>query len=147
MKNQNGPLKKSILPWLSPAGAFIILICFFLPWLEVKCSGKKILGTGFTFANEATPLWLIPIIALLVMLLYILYRNGLSLNWYRIGNLIAAGLGIVMMVLTYISIEQKLSGFFIKRITSYQIKFGLPGTLIGLLLIFVSPLLLKNKRN
>lgn len=130
--------KISFLPWLTPAGALVILICFFLPWLEVHCSGKKIIGSGFTFAQEAVPLWLIPLFAVLALLLFFWYLKGLSLKWFKILLVSLAGLGILMMIFTYISIEQKLSGFLVRRITSHQIKSGLIGTVIGFLLIILS---------
>jgi hypothetical protein len=126
--------------WLSPAGAFIILVCFFLPWLEVSCSGKKIIGSGLYFAQKAAPLWLIPAFAVLVLLLFIWYRRGLSLAWFKVLLITLAALGIVMLVFTYISIEQKLSAFVVKRITSHQIKGGLIGTWIGFVLVILSAL-------
>ena len=138
--------KSLLLSWLSPAGAFIVLISFFLPWLEVHCSGKKILGSGFTFANKEFLLWFIPISALLVILLYVLYRRGLSSGWYKTGVILLAGLGVAMLMLVYFSIEQKMSGFIVKLITNHQIKIGLISTLVGFLLIFISSFL-SNKQN
>jgi hypothetical protein len=138
--------RSSLLAWLSPAGAAIILICFFLPWLEVHCSGKKIIGSGMTFAQQATPLWLIPAFAILVLLLFLWYWKGLSLTWFKVLLVSLAVLGILMLVFTYISIEQKLNGFVVKRITSHQIKTGLIGTAIGFILVIVSALGLRTSR-
>ena len=139
--------KSALVAWLSPAGAAIILICFFLPWLEVSCSGKKIIGSGLTFAQKAAPLWLIPAFAVLVLLLFIWYWKGLSLTWFKVLLVSLAALGIMMLVFTYISIEQKLSGFIVKRITSHQIKGGLVGTAIGFVLIIVSALGVRTTRS
>lgn len=139
--------RSSLIAWLSPAGAVIILVCFFLPWLEVSCSGKKIIGSGLTFALKAAPLWLIPAFAVLVLLLFIWYWKGLSLNWFKILLMCLAVLGIVMLVFTYISIEQKLSGFIVKRITSHEIKGGLIGTAIGFVLVILSALGVRTTRN
>lgn len=127
-------------------GATLILICFFLPWLEVHCSGKKIIGSGLTFAQKAAPLWLIPAFAILVLLLFVWYWKGLSLNWFKILLVSLAALGIVMLVFTYIAIEQKLSGFVVRRITSHQIKSGLIGTAIGFVLIIISAIGLRTSR-
>ncbi len=132
--------RNSLAVWLSPTGAIIILVCFFLPWLEVSCSGKKIIGSGLTFALKAAPLWLIPAFAILVLLLFIWYWKGLSLTWFKIFLMSLALLGILMLVFTYISIEQKLSAFVVKRITSHQIKGGLIGTWIGFVLVILSAL-------
>lgn len=136
----NGSSRSSLLAWLSPAGAVIILVCFFLPWLEVSCNGKKIIGSGLYFAQKAAPLWLIPAFAVLVLLLFIWYWKGLSLNWFKILLMTLAALGILMLVFTYIAIEQKLSGFVVRKITSHEIKSGLIGTGIGFVLIILSAL-------
>jgi hypothetical protein len=143
---QNNYSRRSLFSWLSPTGAILILICFFLPWLEVHCSGKKIIGSGLAFAQKATPLWLIPAFAILVLLLSIWYWKGLSLNWFKILLVSLAALGIVMLVFTYIAIEQKLSGFVVKRITSHQIKGGLIGAVVGFVLIIISAIGLRTSR-
>ena len=145
-QTNNNSSKGGLFVWLSPAGATLILICFFLPWLEVSCSGKKIIGSGLTFAQKAAPLWLIPVFAILVLLLSVWYWKGLSLNWFKILSVILAVLGIVMLVFTYISIEQKLSGFVVKRITSHQIRSGIIGTAIGFVLVIASALGLRTSR-
>jgi hypothetical protein len=132
-------------PWFSVAGAIIIAISFFLPWLQVKCSGKTITGSGFIFAQDEPLLYLILGCALLIILFFILFRKGLALIWFRIGAIFAAGLGLFMMIMTYISIEQKLSGFIVKRLTSHQIKPGLLGTIIGFLIVIISALLSRKK--
>ncbi len=137
---ENNSSRSSLLAWLSPAGAIIILVCFFLPWLEVSCSGKKIIGSGLYFAQKAAPLWLIPAFAVLVLLLFIWYWKGLSLTWFKVMLMTLAALGILMLVFTYISIEQKLSGFVVKRITSHEIKWGLIGTGVGFVLVILSAL-------
>ncbi len=143
---ENNSSRSSLLAWLSPAGAIIILVCFFLPWLEVSCSGKKIVGSGFYFAQKAAPLWLIPAFAVLVLLLVIWYWKGLSLTWFKVMLMTLAALGILMLVFTYISIEQKLSGFVVRRITSHQIKSGLIGTGIGFVLVILSALGVRASR-
>ncbi len=143
---ENSSTKNTLAAWLSPAGAALILVCFFLPWLEVHCSGKKIIGSGLFFAQKAAPLWLIPAFAVLVILFFILHRKGLSLTWFKILIMGLAALGIVMLVFTYMTIEQKLSGFIVKRITNYQIKSGLFGTAIGFLLVIISALGMRTAR-
>ncbi|HEX9972028.1 MAG TPA: hypothetical protein VGD14_08160 [bacterium] len=143
---QNKFSRRSLLSWLSPAGATLILFCFFLPWLEVHCSGKKIIGSGFDFAQKAAPLWLIPAFAMLVLLLFVWYWKGLSLKWFKIFLVSLAAMGILMLVFTYISIEQKLSGFIVRRITSHQIKNGLIGTVVGFVLIVISAVGLRTSR-
>lgn len=145
-RSKNEASRSNLAIWLSLTGAIVILACFFLPWLEVSGSGKKIIGSGFTFAQQAAPLWLIPAIAMLILLLFVWQRSGLPLSLFKGLLLILAGLGIAMLVVTYISVEQKLGGFFVKRITSHQIKTGLIGTAVGFVLVFLSAIWARKSR-
>ena len=50
------------------SAAVIVLICFFLPWLQVSCAGAQDSLSGFQLArNEDALLWLIPILTLAVI--------------------------------------------------------------------------------
>ena len=144
--SENRSFRNMILPWLSPAGAVIAFICFFLPWVEVRAVVKKIMGSGFTFAQDEMLLWMVPVFALIIFALFVMLRKKESLLGLKVAVIIFAGLGMFMMIMTYLSIEQKLSGFFVKQITSYEIKIGLPGTIIGFLISFISAVFIKSTR-
>ena len=50
------------------SAAVIVLICFFLPWLQVSCAGAHDSLSGFELArNESALLWLVPILMLAVI--------------------------------------------------------------------------------
>src|SRR6266516_1543092 len=54
------------------SAAAIVLICFFLPWVQVSCGGEKDSLSGFDLARQNEKLlWLIPVlmIALLALVL------------------------------------------------------------------------------
>ncbi len=144
--SENRSFRNMILPWFSPAGAIIVVICFFAPWLEVRCSGKKIIGSGFTFAQDEMLLWMVPGFALIILALFLILRKDESMRGLKVSVIIFASLGLLMMVMTYLSIEQKLSGFIVKRITSYQIKIGLPGTLLGYFISIAAVLFITPRR-
>lgn len=148
MSDQNNSSQNSfrslILPWFSPAGAVLVIICFFLPWLEVRCSGKKIIGSGLTFANKAFPLWAILVFAVIVLLLFVWLKRGLSLKWFKLGTIFSASFGLFMMILTYWGIEKKLSGFFVRKIINHEVKIGLIGTLIGFIVTIIAAALSKK---
>jgi hypothetical protein len=57
---------------LSPAGAGIILICFFLPWLKVSCGSKDIIVSGWSIGGI---LWLIFACAFAMLAGYVILRN------------------------------------------------------------------------
>ena len=53
---------------INVSAAVIVLICFFLPWLQVSCAGAHDSLSGFQLArNEDALLWLIPVLTLAVI--------------------------------------------------------------------------------
>jgi hypothetical protein len=48
--------------------ALFVLICFFLPWVQLSCMGLEDSASGFDLAREDKLLWIIPIAMSLVMI-------------------------------------------------------------------------------
>ena len=58
---------------LNLSAVFIVLICFFLPWVQVSCGGASDTLSGFDLARkEDALLWLIPLLALAIILFTVL---------------------------------------------------------------------------
>lgn len=52
------------------SAAVFVLICFFLPWVQVSCAGLKDSESGFDLARGGDrALWLVPLLMLVVILL------------------------------------------------------------------------------
>lgn len=49
--------------------AAFVLICFFLPWVELSCTGLRDSVSGFELARRTSLLWLIPAFMLAVIFL------------------------------------------------------------------------------
>ncbi len=50
--------------------ALFVLICFFLPWVQVSCLGAKDSVSGFELARDGDRvLWLLPLLMLTVLVL------------------------------------------------------------------------------
>ena len=48
--------------------AAFILLCFFLPWLQMSCAGIKDSASGLDLARETSPsLWIIPLMMLAIL--------------------------------------------------------------------------------
>src|SRR5690349_19465755 len=48
--------------------ALFVLICFFLPWVQVSCLGVKDSASGFDLAREGDrALWLVPLLMVVVL--------------------------------------------------------------------------------
>src|SRR3954471_2817270 len=66
------------------SAAVFVLVCFFLPWMQVSCGGVKDTASGFDLAREGDrALWLIPLLMLMVILL------GLMRAWKQKASLFA----------------------------------------------------------
>lgn len=58
------------------SAVFIVLVCFFLPWVQVSCAGARDTLTGLDLArNGHTLLWLIPLMMLAVLVLGLLHAR------------------------------------------------------------------------
>jgi hypothetical protein len=86
------------------SAAFIVLICFFLPWEQVSCGGSKDTLTGLDLArHESTLLWLVPLSMLAVLVVGLLRRR----NEARRGVLPLVGL-IAGALTAYVMNDQRL---------------------------------------
>ena len=58
------------------SAALIVLVCFFLPWVQVSCAGAQESLTGLNLArNGHSLLWLIPLLTLAVLVLGLLHAR------------------------------------------------------------------------
>ncbi|HEY0378947.1 MAG TPA: hypothetical protein VGC87_18680 [Pyrinomonadaceae bacterium] len=65
------------------AGVFV-LVCFFLPWVQVSCGGVKDSASGYDLARGGDQmLWLVPLLMLVVILL------GLMRVWKKMPTVFA----------------------------------------------------------
>jgi hypothetical protein len=74
-----------------------VLICFFLPWVQVSCAGAKDTLSGFNLARQDDPLlWLIPL-AMGAVLVYGLVRYRRANT--KVFGLLSAVCGAVVVIL------------------------------------------------
>jgi hypothetical protein len=80
------------------SGAIVVLICFFLPWVQVSCAGARDSLTGLDLArNDHPSLWLIPLVMLAVVVLGLLRVRKEKPTTQAIVSAISAGVTIVLM--------------------------------------------------
>ena len=121
--------------WLTPTGAGVAVLCFFLPWMKVSCSGTRTL-TGYDLANHAGLLWVILIAAAvtLVVSTILIIRGRLSRGRsVAIGGPLAA---IAAIVFEGVRNWDKIrSGVKVIGIVGVDVvlQIGFFGTMIGLL--------------
>ena len=78
--------------------AAFVLICFFLPWMQVSCLGAKDAVSGFELARDGErALWLVPLLMLLV-----LFLGFTRMVWERVPILLAFGGMVAGLVSAYL---------------------------------------------
>ena len=76
----------------------IVLICFFLPWVQVSCGGASDTLTGFDLARQdSTLLWLIPLLTAAVLVLGLLRRAGEKQQPFAILSAVAGAITLFLM--------------------------------------------------
>ena len=83
--------------------ALIVLVCIFLPWIQVSCGGTKDTATGVDLARDGSHgLWLIPLLMLLVLFL------GVARVWKERANLSALISLISGLITAYLMNRERL---------------------------------------
>lgn len=79
------------------SAAAIVLVCFFLPWVQVSCAGAKDTLSGLNLARNDDPLlWLIPLAMCAVLIFGLLRVRRAS---PQIFGLLSALGGVVVLLL------------------------------------------------
>lgn len=76
----------------------IVLVCFFLPWVQVSCAGARDSLSGFDLArNDHFSLWLIPVLMAILLMLALVRAWKAQPRAYAIASAICAGITAVLM--------------------------------------------------
>jgi hypothetical protein len=80
------------------SAAALVLICFFLPWVQVSCIGMKDSVSGFDLARGDRSLWLMPLLMFMVLLLgslkFIVERTPAL---FALGGMVGGGVSAWLM--------------------------------------------------
>jgi hypothetical protein len=80
------------------SAAAIVLVCFFLPWVQMSCGGASDTLSGFDLARQdSTLLWLIPLLTAAVLILGLLRRAGEKPQPLVILSAITGGITMLLM--------------------------------------------------
>jgi hypothetical protein len=80
--------------------ALFVLICFFLPWVQVSCLGMKDSESGFGLArSDDRALWLVPILMIAVLSLYLAQAMMNRAPW--LFSLVGLSSGLISAWLIY----------------------------------------------
>jgi hypothetical protein len=80
------------------SAALIVLVCFFLPWVQVSCAGARETLTGLNLARDNHGLlWLIPLLMLAVIVLGLLRSRRERPQGFAILSAISGGVTVYLM--------------------------------------------------
>ena len=76
----------------------IVLVCFFLPWVQMSCGGASDTLSGFDLARkDSTLLWLIPLMTAAVLVLGLLRRAGEKQQPFALLSAITGVITLLLM--------------------------------------------------
>ncbi len=80
------------------SAAIIVLVCFFLPWVQVSCAGARDTLSGLGLArNDHALLWLIPLLMLAVLVLGLLHARKEKPQGLAIVSALCGGIVVFLM--------------------------------------------------
>jgi hypothetical protein len=132
--------KSKFLEYLSPAGAAIVLICFFLPWLRVSCGAKRIILRGSSMGGI---FWLVFVSAAIILVSYLYFKKRGKTEharfFFLIGSVVA--LGIIIYKYIAVALNPDIPFYIPERMIGFELKLGALGTIIGLLMVLAGGIL------
>jgi hypothetical protein len=83
---------------VSLTAAIFVLVCFFLPWVQVSCGGVKETASGFDLARDGdSALWLVPLLMLAVVLLGLVRVWKQSVSSFTMVSLVSGLVSAYLM--------------------------------------------------
>jgi len=130
--------------FLTPAGAIIVLICFFLPWVKVSCAGKVIYVSG---AEIGGIFWLVFVTALAIILAFFYFRSQKQLEKSRPVAIFSSMAALLAIFIKYLSSTCGQKSIFVRagsKAIDCTIQLGAIGTVIGFIMAMIGSVSLKT---
>jgi hypothetical protein len=131
--------------FLTPAGAMIALICFFLPWVKISC-GKT--TRSFSGPDIGGIFWLVLIAALVMVLAFFYFRRKNQLKITKYVAILGSIMALLAIIVKYISLVYGQNSIWIKAGTKairFKVQIGAVGTLFGLVLVIIGVVYMKTQ--
>jgi hypothetical protein len=136
--------KENKKTFLTPAGAIIALICFFLPWVKVSCAGRVKNVSG---AEVGGIFWLVFVAALAIIVAFFYFRSKRQLEKSMPVAILGSLFALAVMFIRYISLSCGQKSVFAKagsKVINCTIQVGGIGAIIGFILAIIGALFLKT---
>jgi hypothetical protein len=140
--SQNKEDKKVLL---TPAGAILALICFFLPWVKVSCARTT---KSFSGPEIGGIFWLVLVSALAIIVAFFYFRSQKQLEKSRPVAILSSIVALAVISIRYLSLAWEQKSVVAKagsKVIDYTIQVGAIGTVIGFILAIAGSSLLKTE--
>jgi hypothetical protein len=123
--------------WLTPSGAAVMGVCFFLPWAKFSCTGLRAEVTG---ADLGGALWLIPAMAAVILAAcFVLRRMGMNraASWINLIAVVITLTALVWKLISILTSPQPAFGLIKPEHVGFRIGIGAIGTVVGLVGVLI----------
>jgi hypothetical protein len=130
----------SRFPFLTPSGAGLAAICFFMPWVRFDCMGAQKTLSGADLANREAVFWLALAAAVAILAAVFYFRSQGALEKARPVVWIASLAGMGLLLVKYFSFsggEKTPFGSITPKDIGLSIQPGAVGVLIGFALALI----------
>ena len=133
--------------FISPAGAGIVLICFFLPWVQFSCAGNTRYASG---AKLGGPMWIVFAASIIILGSFFYFKSIKKLEQSKPITLISSIIGLIIIAYKYFDFASGMKtelGTITPSDVGLSIQFGGIATVIGLLLSIIGSSFLIQENN
>jgi uncharacterized membrane protein (DUF485 family) len=130
---------------LTPAGAILALICFFLPWVKVSCARTT---KSFSGPEIGGIFWLVLVSALAIIVAFFYFRSQKQLEKSRPVAILSSIVALAVIFIRYISLAWEQKSMFAKagsKVIDCTIQVGAIGTIIGFILAIAGSVFLERE--
>lgn len=132
--------------FVTPIGAAVAALCFFLPWVEFSCGGMRKTASGSELGGI---LWIVFLAALVILITFFYFRsqNQLSKSVKVIQS--SSYIALIILAIRYLifmSGEKTEMGTIRPQDIGFSIQFGAIGTLLGFLTSLIGSAFLKERK-
>lgn len=131
--------------FLTPAGAIIALIFFFLPWVKVSCASRIRNVSG---AEIGGIFWLVFVAALAIIVAFLYFRSKKRLEKSGLVAIFGSIVALLVIFLKYLSSTCGQKSALVKagsKVIGCTIQLGAIGTIIGFVLAIVGSVFIKTE--
>ncbi|MHB2153183.1 hypothetical protein ACX8XN_02150 [Calditrichota bacterium GD2] len=131
--------------YITPTGAVIAMIFFFMPWLKMSCMGRTQYASG---ADLGGVFWIIFAAAIFILLIFIYFKNQNQLEKAKPFVALSAVVSFLIILWKYVEISNGIKTEF-GKITAKELglspQFGLFFTILGFIISLFGLIYFENE--